>query len=153
MEGAEQAFRPNEGETISVAERLKSVIAPGNSENFITSEGYQKGVAAKKEWIAGLLRKESGAAVTPDEFTYYNDIYFPAVGQGGAVALQKAQARDRALAGVKAGMTPQQIVELGRTGGGAPASPSQGTPAAPAGPASPAVPETAKTAPNGIRFW
>jgi hypothetical protein len=153
MEGAEKVFRPNEGETISVTERLKSVIAPGNSENFITSTGYQKGVAAKKEWIAGLLRKESGAAVTPDEFTYYNDIYFPAVGQGGEVAAQKAQARERALLGVRAGMTAQQIVELDRTGGGMPPSPGQGAPAAPAGPAGPAIPENAKTAPNGIRFW
>ena len=153
MEGAEKDFRPNEADTISVLERVKSEIAPGRSENFITSTKYQLGVAAKKEWIAGLLRKESGAAVTPSEFEYYNAIYFPEVGQGGEVALQKAKARERALLGVRAGMTAQQIVELNRTGGGVPPPPGQGAPAAPAGPAAPAVPENAKTAPNGIRFW
>jgi hypothetical protein len=152
MEGAEREYRPNEGDTISVWERMKSAAAPGRSENFITSEKYQQGVAAKKEWIAGLLRKESGSAVTPDEFEYYNAIYFPEVGQGGVVAEQKARARQRALQGVKAGMSPNQIAGLDKVSDEPPPAPGQVGGAPPAA-ATPAAPQRKTSTGVGWSLW
>jgi hypothetical protein len=155
MIGAEKEYGPNEAAATTLSERFWAGALP-NLKNYVTSEKFQAGMAARREWIAGLLRKESGAAVTDTEFETYNDIYFPEPGQGGNIAAQKARARERALQGVKAGLTPAQIAELEKTAGTAPKAPGEAgnlSPAAPAGPAAPAVPENAKTAPNGIRFW
>ncbi len=51
---------------------------------------------AAKEFIASVLRKETGAAVTPQEFQEYSSIYFPAPGDDEQTIAQKADARKRA---------------------------------------------------------
>ena len=80
MEGAEKEFRPNADATYSVGQRVLDNLLPGRSSNFITSDAYQAGNAAKREWVAALLRKTSGAQISDKEFELYNDIYFPEVG-------------------------------------------------------------------------
>jgi len=55
--------------------------------------GYEQ---AQKEFIAAILRKESGGAITKDEFSEYGKIYFPQPGDGPEVLTQKAIARDKA---------------------------------------------------------
>jgi hypothetical protein len=127
MEGAEKEYRPNEDATYSVGQRVLDNLLPGHASNFITSSEYQSGQAAKREWIAALLRKTSGAAVTPSEFTEYNEIYFPQVGEDKNVASQKARARERALEGVKAGLPPTAVQKMDEGVGGRPlgAAPGQ----------------------------
>jgi hypothetical protein len=61
-----------------------------------TNDGDRGYEQAQKEFIAAILRKESGGAITPDEFTEYGAIYFPRPGDGPDVIKQKAAARKRA---------------------------------------------------------
>ena len=64
-----------------------------------TSED-RKYMQAQKEFIAAILRKESGGAITKDEFAQYGEIYFPSAGDDAEVIAQKADARQRATAGL-----------------------------------------------------
>jgi hypothetical protein len=50
-------------------------------------------VTSKLSFIASVLRKESGAAVTPDEFETYNKIYFPQPGDGDQAQMDKRTMR------------------------------------------------------------
>jgi hypothetical protein len=52
---------------------------------------------AQREFIASVLRKETGAAVTEKEFEDYSSIYFPRPGDGDEVKAQKSAARERAV--------------------------------------------------------
>lgn len=52
---------------------------------------------AQKEFIAAILRRESGGAITPDEFREYGGIFFPTPGSPDEVIQQKAAARKRAV--------------------------------------------------------
>lgn len=55
-----------------------------------------------REWLAALLRKDTGAAVTDSEFDFYGQTYFPVPGDTPQQVEAKRQARARALNGVKA---------------------------------------------------
>lgn len=57
-------------------------------------------VQAAKEWLAPILRKDTGAAVTDTEFAYYLDIYIPRPEDDVATIRQKAAARHDAMKGL-----------------------------------------------------
>ena len=61
--------------------------------NYVVSEQGQKYQAAAKDWIAGALRLDSGAAVPETEFQRYFKTYFPQPGDSPEVILQKAASR------------------------------------------------------------
>jgi hypothetical protein len=50
-------------------------------------------VQAAKEWLAPVLRKDTGAAVTDSEFIYYTQIFIPSPEDDPQTLAQKAQAR------------------------------------------------------------
>lgn len=52
---------------------------------------------AAKEWLAPILRKDTGAAVTDSELATYMDIYIPRFEDSPAVMKQKAEARQDAM--------------------------------------------------------
>lgn len=54
-------------------------------------------IQAALEFIAPVLRKDTGAAVTYNEFMFYKDMLIPAFEDDPALLWQKAQARDRTL--------------------------------------------------------
>ena len=56
---------------------------------------------AQEEFIASILRKESGANVTEGEFERYSSIYFPEPGADETIKQQKATARQRAVENLK----------------------------------------------------
>lgn len=51
---------------------------------------------AARSFIASVLRKETGASVTPTEFETYGKIYLPQPGDSPAILKQKAAERERA---------------------------------------------------------
>jgi len=59
----------------------------GNSETW---RNYQAGA---REWIAALLRKDTGAAVTQNEWDLYFPTYFPQPGDSAEVQKQKLERR------------------------------------------------------------
>jgi len=54
-------------------------------------------IQAAKEWLAPILRKDTGAAVTDTEMAQYMDMFIPRFEDGPDVLWQKAQARDDAM--------------------------------------------------------
>lgn len=61
--------------------------------NFMTGEKFQQYDAARKNWIAAVLRKESGAAISKSEEKGALEQYFPAFGDAPSVVKQKAELR------------------------------------------------------------
>jgi hypothetical protein len=77
--------------------------------------------AARKNFITAVLRKESGAAISPSEFYTESQKYFPQPGDSDAVIKQKRHARDTAIKAmeIQAGPGKRQIeqIDTGNTGG------------------------------------
>jgi hypothetical protein len=57
---------------------------------------------AKNGFIASVLRKESGAAVTPEEFKKYDELYFPQPGDNEQTLLDKKVLRENFVSTEKA---------------------------------------------------
>ncbi len=92
--------------------------------NYMVSEQYQQYKQAAKEWISGLLRLDSGAAVPDSEFTTYFQTFFPQPGDDDTVVAQKADARTAATSALRQGL-PQvaAAVDASRPGAVPPAVP------------------------------
>jgi hypothetical protein len=65
---------------------------------------------SKRNFIAAVLRKESGAAISPSEFQEAEKLYFPQVGDSPENIQQKAQARADALAGMQVLSGPAEVL-------------------------------------------
>jgi hypothetical protein len=78
--------------------------------NYLTSDAYQIADSASKEFLQALLRKDTGATIQPFELAEYGSVYLPQPGDKPRTLEYKKQARQRALAAIKAGMPPQAIV-------------------------------------------
>lgn len=78
--------------------------------NAMVSQNFQLASQSGKEFLQAILRKDTGAAITPAETAEYGSVYLPRPGDGPAVLLQKKASRQRAVAALKAGMTPQAIL-------------------------------------------
>jgi hypothetical protein len=87
---------------------LPSALGGPNSEQ-------QQVDAARKNFITAVLRKESGAAISPSEFYTEGQKYFPQPGDSNAVILQKRHARDTAIKAmeIQAGPGKRQIEQMG----------------------------------------
>lgn len=86
--------------SISNGDYYKSRLK-GGVGNFFMSEQGQLAMNAEKQFIAGLLRKESGAAISQGEYTEYGDQFFPRPGDTAAKLAQKTQNRAIALKGLQ----------------------------------------------------
>lgn len=65
--------------------------------NFLSSADQQKTDQARRNFISAVLRKESGAAISPSEFANEEKKYFPQIGDSNKVIKQKQEARDLAI--------------------------------------------------------
>jgi hypothetical protein len=108
--------------------------------NYMVDSQYQKYAQAAREWISGLLRLDSGAAVPETEFTRYFGTFFPQPGDDDAVIAQKADARAWATANLRAGLGDAANHV---TAPGEPPAAAPGT--APAVPAGVAIRKTSKS--------
>lgn len=84
--------------------------------NYLKSEEYQQAEQAGKEFLAAVLRKDTGAAVTPSEEEMYGTMYLPRPGDKPAVLTQKKDARARALKAIELGIPPAAILEMEKQG-------------------------------------
>lgn len=78
--------------------------------NYLVSDEFQQGRQAAAEWLAAILRKDTGAAITNQEFELYGPMYLPLPGDGDAVLRQKRAARARAVDAIKRGLGPAQVL-------------------------------------------
>jgi hypothetical protein len=69
--------------------------------NFLRSEDAQKYDQAKRNFINAVLRRESGAVISPEEFANADQQYFPQPGDGSEVIAQKRRNRETTIQGLK----------------------------------------------------
>jgi|CXWL01.1.fsa_nt_gi hypothetical protein len=74
-----------------------------NMTNSQTFRSYQGGA---REWIAALLRKDTGAAVTQTEWDFYWPTFFPQPGDSPEVQKQKVDRRVMAAQGLRGASGP-----------------------------------------------
>lgn len=78
--------------------------------NYLTSDEFKKADNAGREFLQAILRKDTGAAITPEEMAQYGATYLPRPGDGPEIIAQKRAARSRAIQAIKAGMPAQAIL-------------------------------------------
>jgi hypothetical protein len=69
--------------------------------NYLRSEDAQKYDQAKRDYINAVLRRESGAVISPEEFSNAEKQYFPQPGDGPEVIEQKRKNRETTIQGLK----------------------------------------------------
>lgn len=75
---------------------------------------YQVAENAGTNFLLAILRKDTGAAVTPSEEGMYGRIFLPRPGDSVELLAQKRQAREMAIAGLEQGMSIDQIAAQAR---------------------------------------
>lgn len=95
MEDAEASLNKDykPGYWVSLAAAVPGV---GNT-GILTSDEYNSYKQAARQWISGVLRLDSGAAVPDSEFATYFATYFPQPGEGEAIVAQKKAAREQVM--------------------------------------------------------
>ena len=68
--------------------------------NMFLSEEAQKVEQAQRNFVNAVLRRESGAAIPPEEFDNAKQQYFPQVGDKPGVIEQKRKNREEAINGI-----------------------------------------------------
>ena len=89
----------------SVTEQAGGAIAnaphmPASGGRYLMSENFQKYDQAKRDFVNAVLRRESGAVISPDEFKNAERQYFPLPGDTQKVIEQKRQNREEAIRGI-----------------------------------------------------
>lgn len=87
-------------------ERLSEKVQTGAGTSYGQSDEFQKFKQAKADFVNAQLRRESGAAISPDEFKKADAQYFPQPGDSAAVIEQKRKNRQLAVEGMIRGGGP-----------------------------------------------
>jgi hypothetical protein len=107
MEGAESYLGNDiDKQGLDTRQAVISSYAPTVVGNRLLTPEYQRFNTAKSQFITGLLRRESGAAISPYEWDRYGKEYFPAPGDSEQVVEQKRIARQREIANMKRSAGP-----------------------------------------------
>lgn len=103
-EGALADLEPVADELANLAPRLFEYVPLGQGRQFQSPE-YQRANVAAMEFLAAILRKDTGAAITQQEIEIYGQTYLPQPGDSPQVLEQKARARRRAIDALRAPMS------------------------------------------------
>lgn len=98
---ADNELAPFEDQLASLAGSAASQIPLGD---YLKTPEYQQAERAGRELLAVILRKDTGAAVTKQEFDLYGPMYLPQPGNDPATIKAKKKARAGALAAIKLGL-------------------------------------------------
>lgn len=90
-----------EGALSSLKDSTLSGLPGGN---YVVSSDFQQGQQAGREFLAAILRKDTGAAITNQEFEIYGPMFLPQPGDGPEVLEQKRTARARAIEAIRVGL-------------------------------------------------
>jgi hypothetical protein len=92
--GALEALVPYQGEKLAAG--AESVLRP-----LLSSEGQNNYEQAKENFITAVLRKESGASISPAEFAREERKYFPQFNDDASTIRQKQEARRLAISAIR----------------------------------------------------
>ncbi|MCA1366659.1 hypothetical protein I6F15_04465 [Bradyrhizobium sp. BRP14] len=110
--GALKNLDPIDEELTSFTGHLAELDPTGIARSKGQSPDFQKALQAGLEFLQAILRKDTGAAITPQEEKEYGLVYLPRPGDGPDVIAQKRASRRRAIIALEAGMSPEQILRL-----------------------------------------
>lgn len=79
----------------------QDVVAEAPLGNFVLGEDTQKFQQAQRDFINAVLRRESGAVISDQEFDNARKQYFPQPGDSKVVLEQKEKNRQTAIQGIK----------------------------------------------------
>jgi len=127
-EGALAALDPVADQLANVAPRLLEYVPLGQGRKF-QDPLFQVANNAGLEFLAAILRKDTGAAITAQEIEIYGQTYLPQPGDSPEALAQKKEARSRALRALQAPMRPEATEAVsgaveGETPAPAPAAPT-----------------------------
>lgn len=111
----------------------------GSVSNYFKSDKFRQAEQTGRELLAVILRKDTGAAVTPQENELYSSIYLPKPGDDAATIQQKRAARQTAIEGLRMGLGTADIIFRSREAAAAAKAPT----AKPATPEASQIPEGA----------
>ncbi|WP_433897400.1 hypothetical protein [Stenotrophomonas geniculata] len=83
-------------------------IGDSSAVNALVSAPRQQAEQAAREFLAAVLRKDTGAAITAQEFDIYGQTYLPQPGDSPATLRQKAKSRQVALDAIATGLGPER---------------------------------------------
>jgi hypothetical protein len=126
-QGALAVLDPVAEELTNLGSRAAEIDPTGVVRGRVQSPEYQVAKQASDEFLQAILRKDTGAAITPAEQALYGVTYLPQPGDGPAVLEAKRAARQRAVAAIEGGMSAAQIIAQEKALG---ASPGTAAPAA-----------------------
>lgn len=107
-EGALQEFEPVSTALTGIGSAIGGQIPVVG--NYLKDPQYRKAEQSGRDFLAAILRKDTGAAVTDGEMVLYGEIFLPKPGDDPATLSQKSTSRRRAVEAIKAGMPPQAII-------------------------------------------
>ncbi len=110
--GALEILNPIAGELTNPIARGVEGDPTGIARGALQSPQYQQANQAGLEFLQAILRKDTGAAITPAESQEYGRVYLDQPGDSPQVQAQKKLSRLRALEALKAGMAPQAILNM-----------------------------------------
>lgn len=102
LEAANKEFDELEKEGFERAGVAESVLGSSLVPNALVSDKRQRQNQAERNFVNSILRKESGAAISPTEFSSAEKQYFPRSGDSSQTLAQKKQNRQQAMAGLQA---------------------------------------------------
>ncbi|MGR1583365.1 hypothetical protein ACSSNL_18120 [Thalassobius sp. S69A] len=74
--------------------------------NYLRDPDFQKFDQARRDFVNAILRRESGAVISDQEFDNADKQYFPMPGDSPEVIKQKRQNRENAIKGLRVGSGP-----------------------------------------------
>lgn len=105
-----------DSELTNLFSRAAGADPTGLAREWMQSDAFQKAENAALEFKTAILRKDSGAAITPSEDAQYDRLYIPQPGDGLPLIAQKREARARAVAAIQAGLPSAAIAALEEQG-------------------------------------
>ena len=87
--------------TKALADPIDRGLSALPGSNYLVSDDFQSGDQAQRDFINAVLRRESGAVISPEEFNNARIQYIPQPGDSEATLAQKAKNRETQLLGIE----------------------------------------------------
>ncbi len=107
--GALEALEPVADSLTSRTDRAAGHVPFGFGREF-QDPNFQVAEQAGNEFLMAILRKDTGAAITNQEFDIYGPVYLPQPGDSPKLLEEKRISRTRAINAIESGMSPAQML-------------------------------------------
>lgn len=109
-----QALEAFEPVANAYADGLSRVAAQVPGGNYAVSEQFQMARQSGRNFLASVLRKDTGAAVTESEERLYGEVFLPSPGDKPGTLAQKAEARKQAIDAIRGGLGTAEVLAIGQ---------------------------------------